>query len=176
MDPPAADLHYAMADARVRLLSQPRQYLLSQKLCRMAQDDLHWLARQETVLGPGSVVMSSDSEEPRIIIRPTVKHPYNETTETVERKLAYVVERTCILKATDILKEVVVTLWPMKGASMCFVSGKPDQYDLNEKDRWLRAVELGYVGEDDDVLVRSFVERKAAEEYVAQYQEEVNAE
>ena len=93
----------------------------------MAETDLNWLARQEKVLDPGSVVRlrrneapSGEPIEPTIIIRPTIRHAYKEAT--LHRELHYVVERTEIVAAMDIVEEVVLTTWPMTGVAFIFTS------------------------------------------------------
>ena len=95
----------------------------------MAETDLDWLARQEKVLGPGSVIRlrhdeapSGEPIEPTIIIRPTIRHAYKEAT--LHRELHYVVERTEIMAATDIVEKVVLTTWPMTGIAFIFTSTK----------------------------------------------------
>jgi len=81
--------------ARNRLGDHPRQYILSQKLCKLYEDDLKWLATQENVLGAGTVVrLSSELKQvnpikPAIILRPIVRHIYIEGT-AIQRKLHYV--------------------------------------------------------------------------------------
>ena len=175
--PPASDTRAEMVAARSRLKAHPKPYLLSQKLCHMAEADLKWLASQEKVLGPGSVVKLRCGDEglsryvePTIIIRPTTRHSYKEATRTVERELCYVIERTAIIAATDISEEVVVTAWPMTGSTFFFVcKNNPDPYNLGKAEMRLRAAELGYVGEKDDNLVHNFVNRTAEDKYVAQY-------
>ena len=182
--PPASDTRAEMVAARGRLTAHPKPYLLSQKLCHMTEADLKWLASQEKVLGPGSVVkLRCDDEglrryvEPSVIIRPTTRHSYKEATQTVERKLFYVIERTSIIAATDIMEEVVVLAWPMTGSTLSFAcKDNPDPYNLSKTEMRLRAAEMGYVGESDDNLVHNFVNRTAADKYVAQYQIEVKEE
>ena len=65
----------------------------------------------------------------------------------------------------------------MTGSLLSFVcKDNPDPYNLSKTEIRLRAAEMGYVGESDDNLVHNFVNRTAADKYVAQYQIEVKEE
>ena len=110
-----------MDDARDRLRALPgdRQFALSQELCFMAHADLRWLSkygthRQQKVLGPGSVVVRSGFiREPTTIIRPEVLHNYNQTSQTLERELAYTDANRRGFRANDIIQELTTTTWPL---------------------------------------------------------------
>ena len=145
----------------------------------MAETDLNWLARQEKVLGPGSVVRlrrdeapSGEPIEPTIIIRPTIRHAYKEAT--LHRELHYVVERTEIVAAMDIVEEVVLTTWPMTGVAFIFTSrNNPDPDSLGDAEMRARAAEMGCMIKGTDDLVRKVVSKTAADQYVEQYQGQV---
>ena len=179
VQPPASDEHCDMKTARSRLAEHPRHYLVSQKLCRLVETDLNWLAHQEKVMGPGSVVRlrrdeapSGEPLVPTIIIRPTTRHTYKEAT--LHRELHYVVELTEIVAATDILEEVVLTTWPMTGTTFIFTCrGNPDPHNLGDAEMRVRAKELGWMAEGNDDRMRKTVSRTSADQYVGQYHVQV---
>ena len=96
--PPTDVGGYEMHGARDRLcaISDEREFVLSQKLCSLAHADLQWLSQygvdgQNQLLGHGSVViLSGVDREPVFVVRPEVLHKHNQTTQTIERELAYI--------------------------------------------------------------------------------------
>ena len=167
--------------ARNRLGDHPRQYILSQKLCKLYEDDLKWLATQENVLGAGTVVrLSSELKQvnpikPAIILRPIVRHIYIEGT-AIQRKLHYVTHLTEIVAARDIAEHLVVAPWPMTKQDFTFVCmGNPDPHSLGWEEMLQRAKELGCETEGIGEQMKR-LDEVAADAYIGQYQGRVHEE
>ena len=167
--------------ARNRLGDHPRQYILSQKLCKLYEDDLKWLATQENVLGAGTVVRLygdrhfANPIKPTIILRPIVRHIYIEGA-AIRRKLHYVTHLTSIVAATDIAEHIVVAPWPMSKQEFTFVCvGNPDPQSLGWEEAKQRAKELGCETKDTGEQLKE-LDAVAAKAYIRQYQGHVMEE
>ena len=158
VQPPAEMTASEMNGARDRLraLTGDRQFALSQELCRMALGDLAWLSvygrdGQQKVLGPGSVVVRSGFiREPTTIIRPEVWHNFNQTTQTVERELAYTGDDRRAFRATDIIQELTTTTWPLTQEFVVFSwEGPENPHYFNGQDLRMQAKKLDIPFDDN---------------------------
>ena len=167
--------------ARIRLQEHPNQYVVSQKMCTLYEDDLKWLTTQEKVLGAGTVVRLycdppfENLLTPTIILRPIVRHEYIEG-EAIQRKLHYVTHLTSIVAATDIAEHLVIAPWPMSKQDFTFVCvGNPDPHSLGWEETKQRAKELGCETEGMCEQIKR-LDEVAADVYIGQYQGRVNEE
>ena len=167
--------------ARIRLQEHPNQYVVSQKMCKLYEDDLKWLTTQEKVLGAGTVVrLHCDRPfenliKPTIILRPIVRHTYIEGA-AILRKLHYVTHLTSIVAATDIAEHIVVAPWPMSKQEFTFVCvGNPDPQSLGWEEAKQRAKELGCETKEMWEQLKR-LDDIAAEAYIRQYQGHVMEE
>ena len=145
VQPPDDCNQIELENARKRLseITGQTQFILSKKLCSLARDDLHWLsyhesmvAGRQTVLGPGSVVThSADIRAPMVILRPEVWHNYDQTTQTLQREVAYTGTDYKDIRASTIIKTLTKTEWPLSGTAVNFEWNGPESpFYLNGRD------------------------------------------
>ena len=128
VQPPAVFSKAEMDSARKRLQALPGQgqFELTACVCNLMLADLKWLGEQQAVLGGGSAVLHGKAVKVlAIILRPTVRHTYNEITKTLHRELTHKLVDFKEIRASDVLEILAKTTWPMGRNSVKFVWDGP---------------------------------------------------